>query len=686
MDSRQAAARDAARAARDSGAPLDHVVDAFVEAWLVEPSRIDVLYELARLLSEKSHYQGAYKVICRAAAVPVHDAERHGVPVDVYRWRITDLRSMMAYRLGFHDESVDLCDQLLASPHLPHEQRDRILSNRRFSLEHVREQRHPHRPQLVEQITRHLNNPQHEPRITLTITTCKRRELFERTIDSFLHCCLDRLDIDRWICIDDGSTPEDLQAMRNRYPFIEYITKPPSQRGHAHSMNRLLQEVTTPYWLHLEDDWDFITIGHFLQQATHVLDSNPTLIQTVLNRNWMVTAEPNVVGGVLRRTESGFPYREHVYLPRGSAAFRKLLDDHPGGRTAAYWPGFSLNPSVIRTDAVRSVGAFNPGAANFEKDFSERARRLGWNTAFLDTITDLTSGPTHRDPVDKRPANAYALNGVTQFASFDDSPMRVGLAGESAETLTGRLTRQFPHSGSWRGVRVLSVDAEEATAETRLHLGDPDEAHLIASERSLIVDPSVMSTLLLWNLDATYDELVVDRIRKERSLSVVQGRCSAAEQGAALAIRAALALSGADVDPYVTRDSDEPGVVLPEHDHRDGLFPYEYAVVLGTTGPLTSLVLDALVSECLVFTPFPDRFTALIGDGAVISVPSDDPEKASEVIRTSIVTDERSRRLPAIRDAKWRILNELQFAPSLAQLLEAGRQAQVGVSSQIDSQ
>ena len=686
MDSNQAAARDAAREARDSGAPLDDVVDAFVEAWLVEPSRIDVLYELARLLSEKRHYQGAYKVVCRAAAVPVQDAERHGVPADVYRWRITDLRSMMAYRLGFHDESVELCDQLLASPHLPHEQRDRILSNRRFSLEHVREQRHPHRPELAEQITRHLNNPQHEPRLTLTITTCKRRELFERTIDSFLHCCLDRLDIDRWICIDDGSTPEDLQAMRDRYPFFEYITKPASQRGHAHSMNRLLQEVTTPYWLHLEDDWDFITIGHFLQQATHVLDNNPTLIQTVLNRNWMVTAEPNVIGGVLKRTDSGFPYREHVYLPRGSAAFRKLLDDNPGGRTAAYWPGFSLNPSVIRTDAARSVGAFNPGSANFEKDFAERARQLGWNTSFLDTITDLTSGPSHRDPVDKRPANAYALNGMTQFASFDDSPVRVTLSGESAETLTGRLARQFPGGGSWSGVGVVSVDAEETPTETQLLVGDPDESHLIASERSLIVDPSVVSNLFLWNLEATYSELVVDRIHKERSLSLVLGRCSADEQRTAMEIRSALALSGADVDPYATQNSHAPGAILREHDHRDGLFPYEYAVVLGTTGPLTSLVIDALLSECLVFTPSPGRFAELFGDGAVISVPADDPEKASEVIRSSIVADERSRRLPAIRDAKWRILNELQFAPALAKLLETGRQARIGVPSQIDSQ
>ena len=39
--------------------------------------------------------------------------------------------------------------------------------------------------------------------LTFTITTCRRRELFERTMDSFLENCLDHHLISRWICVDD---------------------------------------------------------------------------------------------------------------------------------------------------------------------------------------------------------------------------------------------------------------------------------------------------------------------------------------------------------------------------------------------------------------------------------------------------------------------------------------------------
>ena len=672
MDSGQAAALSAARTARDSDAPLDLVVDAFVKAWLIGPSRIDVLFELARLLSDRRHDLGAYKVVCRAAAVPQADAARHGVPADVYWWRIADLRSMIAFRLGFHDESVALCDELLTSPHLPHDQRDRILSNRRFSLEQVREQRRPHRPHLIEQITQRVHNPNPEPRITLTITTCKRRELFERTIDSFLHCCLDRLNIDRWICIDDGSTPEDLNLMRERYPFFEYITKEPSQRGHAHSMNRLLQEVATPYWLHLEDDWDFLTIGHFLQQAIHVLDNNPTLLQTVLNRNWMVALQPILVGGVLKRTETGSPYREHVYLPRGSEGFHRLLADNPGAHTAAHWPGFSLNPSVIRTQAARSIGAFHPATGFFEREYALRARSLGWNTAFLDTVNDVTSGPTPRDAPELQAANAYGLNGMEQFQTFPETTVSVRVSGSDGLTdpvsLRARIARQFPTDGRWRGVRIHQPESDPPEPDYWLVI-DPVGAEPHINGRTIVVDAREVAGLLLWDLGATYDDLRVRPISKSRTLSLAPEAdgIAAAQRDDALIV--ALRTRSVEVDDE--REALEP------HDHRTALLPYRYTVLTGrpdSADGLSSLLVDAILAECLAFSVDELLHLDLSESDAVIRLPSDDPDRAAALIADAVANNEHGRRLPAIRREKRRILDEFQFAPTLARLVEHRRQ------------
>ena len=678
------------------------IVQAYTKAWEYRPERAEALFHLARFHAEHKRYAEAYKVICRADATPFPEHDILFVPADVYRWRITDLRSMMAYRLGFHDESVELCDQLLASPHLPHEQRDRILSNRRFSLEHVREQRHPHRPELAEQITRHLNNPQHEPRLTLTITTCKRRELFERTIDSFLHCCLDRLDIDRWICIDDGSTPEDLQAMRDRYPFFEYITKPASQRGHAHSMNRLLQEVTTPYWLHLEDDWDFITIGHFLQQATHVLDNNPTLIQTVLNRHYAEALDQRLVGGALERTPDGFTYLRHVHLPGGSDEFKKLLADNPGCTTAAYWPGYSLMPSLLRTDAVRAVGAYNPKAGFFEREFADRALHLGWQTAFLDTVTCVTTGPLRTDRSATRAPNAYELNGMDQFQQFERTTIGVTTSFADPSELAQRWRRQFPRGGNWRGVELVEAGPGVPEPDYWLVVNTPQEGFDPLPERTIVVqmEPSDGSSqwgawsspdtrsfaqvrthdrfpnTIEWHLGMSYDELWSTRLDKSKDLSaVVSSKWLSPGHHLRLDLIHHLERQGIPIDVFGYDNAegfDGYRGALPDADKRNGLMPYRYTIAVENCiekNYFTEKVVDAILCECLPFYWGCAELDAYIDPDACIRLPVEDPVAAQQVIETAIANNEWQRRFPAILRAKQRLIDRLQLAPTLSRVV-----------------
>ena len=104
--------------------------------------------------------------------------------------------------------------------------------------------------------------------ITFTITTCKRYDLFEKTINSFLNCCMDLHMIDRWFCIDDNSSEEDREKMKKNYPFFEFYFKGKQDKGHSRSMNIIKKNVKTPYIFHMEDDWKFFKkrnyyLGHF---------------------------------------------------------------------------------------------------------------------------------------------------------------------------------------------------------------------------------------------------------------------------------------------------------------------------------------------------------------------------------------------------------------------------------------
>ena len=47
------------------------------------------------------------------------------------------------------------------------------------------------------------------PSILLSVTSCKRIDLFKRTVNSFINACTDVSLISEWICVDDNSSKED---------------------------------------------------------------------------------------------------------------------------------------------------------------------------------------------------------------------------------------------------------------------------------------------------------------------------------------------------------------------------------------------------------------------------------------------------------------------------------------------
>ncbi|MCC7104785.1 MAG: glycosyltransferase, partial [Chloroflexi bacterium] len=236
------------------------VQDAYLSAYQHRPQRAEPLYRLALRHRLNGSFALGYHFAKAASDIPRPDADILFINADVYTWRIADERSISAYYVGRYRESFELCTALLANPRLPESQRARIESNRDFAVPRLLEETAAYPAALVERLARQQRRraaAKRRSRVTLTITSCKRLDLFEQTVNSFLSCCADLELIDRWVCVDDNSSAEDRARMLARYPFFEFIFRTPSEKGHARSMNAILDLVDSPFWLQMEDDWHF---------------------------------------------------------------------------------------------------------------------------------------------------------------------------------------------------------------------------------------------------------------------------------------------------------------------------------------------------------------------------------------------------------------------------------------------
>jgi GR25 family glycosyltransferase involved in LPS biosynthesis/GT2 family glycosyltransferase len=258
------------------------------------------------------------------------------------------------------------------------------------------------------------------PFVTFSITTCKRYDLFEQTINSFINCCEDIDLITHWICVDDNSSEADRIKMKANYPFFKFIWKTPKEKGHAQSMNIILEQVQTPYLFHMEDDWKYFSVSNYIGKCIEVLESDKALGQCLINKNYAETTDDiNVLGGIFKTTKFGLRYYEHDFI-EDTNLFRQK---YGVGASSAYWPHYSLRPGLNRVSTLRRIGTYNPDVAHFEMDFSYRYTEKGYKTAFLDAISCIHIGRLTKDRHDTTKANAYTLNNELQFV--DKRPEKV---------------------------------------------------------------------------------------------------------------------------------------------------------------------------------------------------------------------------------------------------------------------
>jgi hypothetical protein len=215
------------------------------------------------------------------------------------------------------------------------------------------------------------------PRIVLT-TTCKEWRLLQQTVNSLLHTWTDVAAIDAFLCVDENSSDADRAAMVAAYPFMTFVMKTPTQRGHCVSMNILRNTLMLwrpQYWVHIEDDWLFFRKGEYVTKAIQTLESPEARVadvrQVLFNRNYALRyAYYTRPGGSSLNADCVLhdPNTQQHCLPHGA------------------WPHYSLQPSVVDAQAVLGLAPFE-GSRSFERNHADKYAQAGYTSAFFDTIS-----------------------------------------------------------------------------------------------------------------------------------------------------------------------------------------------------------------------------------------------------------------------------------------------------------
>lgn len=204
----------------------------------------------------------------------------------------------------------------------------------------------------------------HSTGITLTMTTCKRLDMFIRTIDAFFKNCTDSHLIDRVIVSDDRSTISDRATMAQRYPRFEYYY---NDGGQPRSLNFLFKSVTTEYTFHLEDD----------RQLTQKLDLLTTSMQIIEESHIDSFVSACQIGTKTDKVKSS-AYNDWKYYIHEHVPDDNFWSDWQLGNKS--WPGFYLAAGLHRTAALQSI-PYMPDPQH-ERSFATKYWRAGYKVAF----------------------------------------------------------------------------------------------------------------------------------------------------------------------------------------------------------------------------------------------------------------------------------------------------------------
>ena len=208
--------------------------------------------------------------------------------------------------------------------------------------------------------------------ITLSITTCKRFNLFNIMINSLANTCLDLNLISEVILVDDNSSVEDRSRMVNIInkvflnKTLKFYFKSKEESGHPVSLNIIRTLTKNRYLFQNEDDWIFCEKDKYIGKSLKILESNKDIAIVSL------------------RDISDDGYRSIFNQYNENNVDNIYFKIHNQ-------PGFTLNPSIHDLQKIKNnmeniyfdITNSEKIEYGFENEFSKKYHDSGLRTAFF---------------------------------------------------------------------------------------------------------------------------------------------------------------------------------------------------------------------------------------------------------------------------------------------------------------
>ena len=184
-----------------------------------------------------------------------------------------------------------------------------------------------------------------------------------------------------------------------------------------------------------------------------------------------------------------------------------------------------------------------------------------------------------------------------------------------------------------------------------------------------------------WHLSKTYTELTTEKVEKDNNLDGIVSTILSSQYrdiGHVRRIDFVKFLEKKGLTIHVFGDNKFNYVnfkgSLPSHTKDKGLFPYKYTFNAENNSIpyyYTEKLIDGILAECLTFYWGCPNAREFIDERAYVQLTLSNFEQDYDTIRTAIKEDWWSQRIQYIREAKQKILNELQFFPRLEKIIAA---------------
>jgi GR25 family glycosyltransferase involved in LPS biosynthesis/glycosyltransferase involved in cell wall biosynthesis len=414
----------------------------FLSGW------VDYEFHLPYMMIIASCYAGRQDIMNTMYKILFHHKSK-----EVSDWHIGNIFTNLQFLTTFTPELPVLQDMLTYCQRL----RNRGFVFTDKHLEIIEKHIEAYKPLLVRPPTTTVPCKSGDPiRVMFTVTTCKRMDLFEQTMNSVLQTWTDISVIDHFFCVDDNSSTSDRDRMRSLYPFFEFHMKGPEERGHRESMNiiwRKIKELQPTYWIHMEDDWLFFQSDNYVTKSIDFLEKykDRQIHQVLFNRNYAeLYTGWNLQGGL--PLENGYIMHEK--------------SDAIQGRNCGYWPHYSFRPSMILTETILKLGDYTTSNTFFERDYADKWFAAGYRSGFFNDVVSKHIGKLTSD---KSGANAYTLNGVGQFTATIAPPANTFVVNLNRRPdRRASVITEFAKHGITNYVFFDAVDGKELTPTPEL--------------------------------------------------------------------------------------------------------------------------------------------------------------------------------------------------------------------------